>query len=192
MNRHASALVLLVVLLAGAASPALAQEPPALLEEMFALLREGKMDEALAKGEAYRAEHPDDPAVHHGLGRLRFLKGDMEEAVKDLERCLALGPTEGWMVAWSHNVLGQAYAALGKRDLAESRLRKAIELDATRNCTDDARKALAALTGEDPWGQGPLVGKPLPEFEFAGIAGEAYRSADFRGQGVLLKFGPSW
>jgi tetratricopeptide (TPR) repeat protein len=192
MIRAASALVLLAFLLLPSVAPAVAQDAGPLLEEMFALVRDGKIDDALARGEAYRVDHPDDPAVHHGLGRIHFLKGNMEEAVAFLDRCLALEPTEGWMVAWSHAVLGQAHAALGHREPAEKHLRRAIELDATSNCTREARRALAVLTGEDPWGKGPLVGKELPEFEFRGITGETYRPADFRGQGVLFKFGPSW
>ena len=78
------------------------------------------------------------------------------------------------------------------REKAEFHLRKAVDLNATSNCTRDARRALAALRGEATWGKGPLVGRQLPDFEFQGAAGETYRREDFQGRALLLKFGPSW
>lgn len=162
------------------------------MDRVWALARQGKLEEAVGRAAAYVAAHPDDPLAYHGLGRMLFMKGDASKAVPHLKKCLSLKPRQDWATAWTHNVLGQAYAALDDREKAEFHLRKAVDLDATSNCTRDARRALAALTGEDTWGKGPLVGRQLPDFEFQGDAGETYGREDFQGRALLLKFGPSW
>lgn len=174
-----------------ACSQALAQTRDE-MDQIWALARQGKIDEAVTEAEAYVAAHPDDPLGYHGLGRMLFMKGDATKAIPHLKKCLSMKPGQSWAIAWTHNVLGQAYAAIGDREKGETHLRKAIALDATSNCTRDARRALVELTGEDPWGKGPLVGKQLPDFEFQGSSGETYRREDFRGRALLLKFGPSW
>jgi len=182
-------LIPVTLLLAVLATAAAAQSE---LERIWALAQEGKLDEAATAAEALTREKPDDPAGWHALGRIRFFQERYPEAASDLGRCIALEPKEAWMTAWSHDVLGQAYVKLGERELAEEHLRKAIEMNATANCTKDATRALAELTGEDPWGKGPLVGHPLPEFRFFGLADETYGPEDFRGSPTLFKLGPSW
>jgi tetratricopeptide (TPR) repeat protein len=162
------------------------------LDEIWEMVRNGKADEALARLEAIAVDRPEDPMVHFGLGRILHMTGEHARAVEHLEKCLALGPKEPWAIAWAHCDLGKAFMALGRNDVAETHIRKAIELDATANCTRSARQALARLTGDDPWGKGSLVGKPIPAFEFQGIAGDVYTPADFKGSATLLKFGPSW
>lgn len=162
------------------------------MKEIGPLFRQGKMDEIISRSEAYLAKHPDDPAPHHAIGRAYYYKSEFKNAVKHLERCLALGPKPRWQIGWTHCSLGMAYMRLEKLELAEKHLRQAIQLNATRNCTREARRALRELTGEDPWGKGPLVGRPLPEFEFHGLAGETYRLSDFKGSPVLFKVGPTW
>ena len=161
-------------------------------ERMWKLAQDGQVEEAVGLAEEYIAAHPDDPAGHHNLGRFFFMLGEHELAVTALLECLEHEPRAGWMTAWTHCVLGQCYVKLDQPALAEEHLRRALDLDATANCTRVASAALLALTGEDSWGKGPLHGKPLPDFAFHGLAGETYGRGDFAGGGVLFRFGATW
>ncbi len=161
-------------------------------DEWWALAREGKLEEAIAKAEAYVDEHPDEPLAHHALGRFFFMAGEEELAIEVLSRCLELKPEPAWAVAWTHNVLGQALAGQGRKEAAEEHLRKAIALDATESCTRDAQRALVLLLELDPWGRGYLFGKELPDFELHGPGGTVYRREDFVDRAVVFRFGPSW
>jgi tetratricopeptide (TPR) repeat protein len=183
--RHAFTLLLLCLLGTSAA----AQDRT---DEIWALVRQGQIEKALVLAEQYASEQPDDALAQHSLGRLLFMNGQHGEAADVLTRCLELGPEPAWALAWTHNVLGQALAQLGQKEDAEKHLRTAIELDATANCTNDARAALQALSGEDPWGKGFLHGKPLPEFAFHGVTGEIYTRESFLGSPLLFRFGPTW
>ena len=183
--RHALTLLLLLLLGTSAA----AQDKT---DEIWALVRQGELEKALVLAEQVASEQPDDALAQHSLGRLLFMNGKPGEAADALTRCLELEPEPAWAIAWTHNVLGQALAQLDQKEDAEKHLRQAIELDATPSCTKDARAALLALSGEDPWGKGYLYGKPLPEFAFQGVTGEIYTRESFVGSPLLFRFGPSW
>ncbi len=181
--------ILTTCLLLFGSAPLLAQSE---VQEMWKLATGGKVEEAIGLAEAFIEEHPSDPMGYHNLGRFFLMAGEHELAVETLRECLTLEPQQRWALGWTHCALGQSLAALGEKEQAESHLRTAVEMQATENCTAAAREALIQLTGEDPWGKGPLYGRSLPEFEFHGLAGESYRRESFEGTAVLLRFGPSW
>jgi tetratricopeptide (TPR) repeat protein len=160
------------------------------LDEIFRLFMEGKAEVAAARAQEYVQAHPDDAGGYHALGRICFHLDQHDDAITHLQRCLELGPEEAWMIGWSHTVLGQAYAAKGDEGAAKEHLKKAIELAATGNSVRQAQRALQQLTGEAP--PSPWVGKPMPDFELHGLAGETFRPAELRGSPCLYKFGPSW
>jgi len=167
------------------------------IQEIFGLFMQGELVEAEERSRAYVAAHPDDAAGFHALGRICLARGQGEEAIKHLTRCLELEPAPAWMVAWSHVALGQAFLATGDEDAARIHLEKAVALNATRNCTQLAQRVLAELDGvpvpeaaaepDSPW-----VGKPMPDFTFHGLAGETIKPEQTRGRVCLYKFGPTW
>jgi tetratricopeptide (TPR) repeat protein len=161
-------------------------------DQLWDLARGGKLEEAIGRAETFVLDHPDDPIGYHTLGRFFFMAGEDELAIETLSECLELKPEPAWVVAWTHDILGQALARRGETARAEEHLRRAIELDATQNCTRDAQHALGLLLGEDPWGRGLLFGKELPDFEFHGTGGTLYRREDLVDRAVILRFGPSW
>jgi TolB-like protein/Flp pilus assembly protein TadD len=75
---------------------------------IFALLRAGATDEALALAQATRAAYPNEGTIPQLLARALMLKGRTNEALALLEK---LGPS-------SHAYLGYAYASVGRRDEA--------------------------------------------------------------------------
>lgn len=162
------------------------------LDPMWELANSGKLDEAIAGAEEYVGEHPEDPMGLHTLGRFLYMVGEDEIAIETLLGCLELQPEPAHVEAWTHCVLGQAYARAGEKEEAEAHLRRAIEMDATSNCTRQAHASLAALLGEDPWGRGYLFGKSIPEFTFHDTVGRAWTREDFVDRAVLFRFGPSW
>lgn len=67
---------------------------------------------------------PDDPRAYNGRMWVRYQMGDPELALADINKCIALAPTDG------HYPLYRAllYRLLGKFDLADADFRRAVEL----------------------------------------------------------------
>jgi tetratricopeptide (TPR) repeat protein len=71
-------------------------------------------DNAVARGRARAAAHPDDPAAWVALGYALWMGGDRAQAIAALEQALVVDPT----CAEAHNNLGNAALELGERDRA--------------------------------------------------------------------------
>jgi tetratricopeptide (TPR) repeat protein len=90
-----------------------------------ALLRQGKLEEAIAH---YRRALAYDPALvvaHVNLATALTARGSPAEAVGHCERALKLRPSDAVALA----TLGQAYEAQGQRERAAAEYRKALEID---------------------------------------------------------------
>jgi Tfp pilus assembly protein PilF len=95
--------------------------------KLLAAILLGKKDVAGAERALLQhlQNHPDDGASHHVLGQLAAHRGDHETAVAHFE-CAAKGlPTH----APIFNDLGVSLHRLGRREVAFSTLRRALELD---------------------------------------------------------------
>jgi eukaryotic-like serine/threonine-protein kinase len=76
----------------------------------YAQISAGRYDESLAIGRRVLAAEPDHPHARQQFARVLFLKGETAEAIRRFEQ---LG-------SGSHNFLGYAYAAAGRRAEAEA------------------------------------------------------------------------
>jgi len=103
------------------------------------------VDSAIIIARQFTAKYPDDPRPFHMLGRLIVNSGNRDllpEAEASLSRCLTLKPDEAWMTAWSYLSLAYIYFETQRDSLAVAYCNKAIELNATENCTAAAKKLL--------------------------------------------------
>jgi hypothetical protein len=103
-----------------------------------ALLRQGKLDEAITR---YRQAVELDPALvvgHLNLAAALMARGTPAEAVAPCQRALALRPREVRALL----LMGGIYEALGQTDRAAAQARKALEIDPAFS---PAKAALARL-----------------------------------------------
>lgn len=91
---------------------------------MCALHDEGRLDEALARGEELVARHSGQPAVHNMIGAILLRLKRPREAEAAFRRAIALEPA----VAAGYNNLGNALRGQKRADDAVPAYRKAIDL----------------------------------------------------------------
>lgn len=103
--------------------------------------REGAIEDL---NEAIRRA-PRDPGgfVHRGMARLSSMSADMQAAVADFRRAIALDATI-WH-AWSG--LGQALVRLGQRDEGQAALQKALTLNPPPQARKRLQQMLRQLAG---------------------------------------------
>ena len=93
------------------------------IDGLIALYTQGKLDEALAKGNALSHQFPNNPVIPNVLGVIHFALDNYEEAIRSYNRAIRLSPN--W--ADAHNNLGNALSKLEKYDEAIKSYNKAIE-----------------------------------------------------------------
>jgi len=170
------------------------------IAEAYRLMRSGKADEAVAK----LLDLPATTETLHALGRAQYYAKSYQMGIDTLERCLEMRPQPVWMTGWSYYFIGRCHQERGNRSKAKEWYRKAIELNATRNCTSAARQALGQVApGEKPPrtrapkrpgtdGKGRMFGKAAPGFQLKGAYGETYSLSQLKGGPLVLQFGSSW
>jgi serine/threonine protein kinase/tetratricopeptide (TPR) repeat protein len=84
----------------------------------------GRLDEAVAAAQAARDREPLVPERHTNLGIVRYYARDFDAALADMDRALAIVPTN----ALGHHGRGRVLAALGRYDEAIKSLRQALTL----------------------------------------------------------------
>jgi len=112
-----------------------------------------RMAEELPFGEDDRwlSEHgpvepgKDQAAPHFLLGKVHFLKGDLEVARQELETALALEPRKSSLAAYCRLYLGRIAAADGDEKEARRQLEMVIKMHVSEKVTDLARRALQDL-----------------------------------------------
>jgi putative PEP-CTERM system TPR-repeat lipoprotein len=102
------------------------------------LLKERLFKEAMAQAGGAVTALPNDTAVLDAAGRAAMLAGNVEQAANTFRRLSNLMPTSA--VPWLR--LAELYKSQGRRDAAETALRKAIELEPLNA---GARQALLEL-----------------------------------------------
>jgi tetratricopeptide (TPR) repeat protein len=121
---------------------AIPQSDSALIDSLYSW---ADFDSAIIIARELSTKYPDDPRPFHLLGTLIVMSGNRDllpEAEASLSRCLELRPNEAWMTAWSHLRLAFIYFETKRDSQAVVYCNKAIELNATKNCTIAARKLL--------------------------------------------------
>jgi len=94
-----------------------------LLREGESMLRDGRVDLAMARFKAAASLQPANPVVHNFLGLGYLAKGDAAAAVEAFTRALSLAPT----FTDARNNRGIAYRTLGQLALAESEFLAALQ-----------------------------------------------------------------
>jgi tetratricopeptide (TPR) repeat protein len=82
----------------------------------------GRLDEAVAEARAARDREPLVPERHTNLGIVRYYARDFDGALADMDRALAIVPTN----ALGHHGRGRVLAALGRYDEAIDSIREAL------------------------------------------------------------------
>ena len=98
--------------------------PQAHNELANALVREGKVDEAIIQIEKALAIQPNDSQAHNNLGNLLHKKGRLDEAIAHYQKALELQPGSGM----THHNLGNVLLEQHRLADAATHFRKAIEL----------------------------------------------------------------
>ena len=91
----------------------------------YALLRAGRVQDALAPLQRARALQPDNPQVHNNLGLVHFSSGRWQEAVASLRRAVELQPD----YQDGHSNLAHALTTIGQPDGALREFREALRLE---------------------------------------------------------------
>lgn len=165
----------------GAVSAQSGDASPSDEQRIYALFRQGKHADCIALCRKVLASDPKRASAQHVLGRCLLATGKHGEALRELKRCLALKPTEAWMVQWTHVSLGQCHLQSGNEQDARTHFERAIRIGASANATRTAREALTRLAGQ-----------ALPNFRFRTVDGDVFDRDAVRGHPVMFKFGPSW
>ena len=110
---------------------------------VYQMMNRGEMDKALNAAELLYAKHPDDTEVVALLGRALVENKEYEKAIKYLEQATKMITDKAWVTAWSFAYLGKSYFLSGNRSKAKEALDRCIEINATRNATNFAKKMLA-------------------------------------------------
>jgi len=90
-----------------------------------ALVKQGRIDEAIESYQQALQLDPSYPVAHYGLGNTFAQQGKLEDAKHHLRGAVRLDPN----FAEAHNNLGNALARLGELRDAIEHFRKALELD---------------------------------------------------------------
>ena len=93
------------------------------MNELFALYKHGKFQEALVQGEALAKQFPNAPFPPNLLGAVNTGLGRMEQAVAGYAKALQIKPD----FAEAHNNLGNALTKLGKPEEAVGSYSKALQ-----------------------------------------------------------------
>lgn len=114
--------------------------------QLDSLLYWHDVDSAMVVAQQLVDRYPDDPLARYVLGRI-MADSQRPELMRDAERvlgeCLALEPSEPWMVAWCHVLLADICFKTERDSFATEHCERAIELNATVNATRNARRLLA-------------------------------------------------
>jgi Flp pilus assembly protein TadD len=94
----------------------------------LALLREGKVDEAIALLKAAKATYPNDPAVWNGLGLALLYKKDYQPAILTFSEALRLDP----QFVEALNNRGVAYMEIEKLREAEADFQAVLKSSTSR------------------------------------------------------------
>jgi tetratricopeptide (TPR) repeat protein len=89
-----------------------------------ALLKKGRVDEAIAHCQKALEIKPDSAEAHNNLGNALLQKGSMDEAITHCQRALQIKPD----YAESHNNLGNALLQKGRADEAIAHYQKALQI----------------------------------------------------------------
>src|SRR5216684_947242 len=81
--------------------------------------------EAEAPVEKYTRSHPQSPEAWYQLGYLYFRLHKIWPSIQALSKSLSIRPKQ----ADAHRILGLDFSILGRLDLAEDELRRAVALD---------------------------------------------------------------
>lgn len=91
----------------------------------YALLQQGRIDDAIVQLRAALAISPDLPEAHNNLGVALGQQGRLAEALEHLRRAIAADPR----YAEAYNNLGNVYAAMGRTGEAAEQFAIATELE---------------------------------------------------------------
>jgi len=109
------------------ASVSMAKPAKAQIDGLIALYTQGKLDEALAQGNALAGQFPNDATIPNIVGAVYSALGRLEEAIVSLNKAIELKTD----YADAYNNLGAAFKDLGRFEDAADNYNKAIEYDPT-------------------------------------------------------------
>ncbi len=89
-----------------------------------ALLKQGRLDEAISHFEELLKENPDSAGVHQGLAVALLRKGRPDDALAHLQRAVQIDPR----LASAHNSLGNLLLQRGQLDEASAHYQAAIDV----------------------------------------------------------------
>ena len=95
------------------------------IDGLIALYTQGKLDEALAKGNALSHQFPNNPVIPNVLGAIYSGMGNYEAAIESLNKAIELNPEN----PSSHNNLGIVLKELARYEDASVSYSRAIELN---------------------------------------------------------------
>ncbi len=104
--------------------------------------REEKPDvDVLELAERRVARNPQNPEARYELGSIYYVRGRLEEAVKELREAVRLAPE----LDHAHYLLGLAYRQLGRVEEARQAFQNAAAHSGNRMLQDYAQRQLQAL-----------------------------------------------
>ena len=93
------------------------------ITELLALYNDGKLQEALAQGEALATQYPNEPTTANLLGAVYLGLGKLEQAADSYRRALKIKPD----IAEVHSNLGDVLRSLGRTEEAVASYQKALQ-----------------------------------------------------------------
>jgi len=112
------------------------------ITELGKIYMSGDYDQTIAKANEYLADDTNNLEYKSILGRALFDMGETESALPILEYVVKNDKNNTWTKAWSLAYLGKSYFMLSEYLKSENALKACIELNATKNATNEAYSTL--------------------------------------------------
>ncbi|MCZ4694173.1 hypothetical protein DWB61_05295 [Ancylomarina euxinus] len=111
-------------------------------KDLGKLYSKGKFEKAIEKGMLKLELLPDDAILNMIVGRSNVAIGKYKTAIPFLQKALAGKTDQASVQSWCLAELGTAYYHTGQEKMGVESLKKAIGMNATRNCTRFAHNQL--------------------------------------------------
>lgn len=126
-------------------NPSLAQD----IEEAFRLINGRQLDSAIVIGKQVLQKDPSNPSAYFAIGRSQLRKGNISDAIENLNKSLSFPNVPSHVLAWTQHDLAIGYYHIGRYGDAQRALTESLELKATPNAIASANHLFALLGFSD-------------------------------------------
>ncbi len=108
------------------------------LHKLWKKQQKGKYNLVIKESKILLKNDPGNIEYNHILGRAYFGKGDLDNAIRYLEKSTLTDDPKSYTKAWAYNFLGKCYLSKNELSQAEEYFYKSFNMRATKNVTNSS------------------------------------------------------